>query len=35
MEAAVACMLAAFLALSVLGSRYPLQMLPLLMWELL
>ena len=35
MEGVVACMLAAFSALCVLGLRYPLQMLPLLMWELL
>lgn len=35
MEGVVACMLAAFSALSVLGLRYPLQMLPLLLWELL
>lgn len=34
MEGVVACMLAAFSALSVLGLRYPLQMLPLLLWEL-
>ncbi|MBD0380916.1 hypothetical protein [Paenibacillus sedimenti] len=33
-EGVVACMLAAFSALSVLGLRYPLQMLPLLLWEL-
>ncbi len=33
-EGVVACMLAAFWALSVLGLRYPLQMLPLLLWEL-
>jgi len=31
----VQCMLAAFSALCLLGLRYPLQMLPLLMWELL
>ena len=34
MEGVVACMLFAFSALSVLGLRYPLQMLPLLLWEL-
>lgn len=34
MEGVVACMLAAFWALSVLGLRYPLKMLPLLLWEL-
>src|SRR3954453_23881996 len=34
MEGVVACMLTAFSALSVLGLRYPLQMLPLLLWEL-
>lgn len=34
MEGVVACMLAAFSALSILGLRYPLQMLPLLLWEL-
>ena len=34
MEGVVACMLAAFSALSVLGLRHPLQMLPLLLWEL-
>lgn len=35
MEGVVQCMLAAFSALSVLGLRYPLKMLPLLLWELL
>ena len=30
----VACMLVAFSALSLLGLRYPLQMLPILLWEL-
>lgn len=34
MQGVVVCMLAAFSALSVLGLRYPLQMLPLLLWEL-
>jgi hypothetical protein len=34
MEGVVQCMLTAFSALSVLGLRYPLQMLPLLLWEL-
>ena len=34
MEGVVVCMLFAFSALSVLGLRYPLQMLPLLLWEL-
>jgi hypothetical protein len=34
MGGVVQCMLAAFSALSVLGLRYPLQMLPLLLWEL-
>ena len=34
MDGVVACMPAAFSALSVLGLRYPLQMLPLLLWEL-
>lgn len=33
-EGVVVCMLASFSALSVLGLRYPLQMLPLLLWEL-
>lgn len=35
MEGVVACMLAAFSALCVLGLRHPLRMLPLLVWELL
>jgi hypothetical protein len=34
MQGVVNCMLAAFSLLSLLGLRYPLQMLPLLMWEL-
>lgn len=34
MQGVVVCMLAAFSALSLLGLRYPLQMLPLLLWEL-
>lgn len=33
-EGANQCMLAAFWALSALGLRYPLQMLPVLLWEL-
>ena len=33
-EVVVQCMLAAFWALSILGLRYPLQMLPILLWEL-
>ncbi|MFD2615004.1 hypothetical protein [Paenibacillus gansuensis] len=35
MEGVVQCMLAAFWALSVLGLRYPLKMLPILFWEML
>jgi len=34
MEGVVQCVLAAFGALSLLGLRYPLQMLPLVLWEL-
>lgn len=30
----IACMLVAFSVLSLLGLRYPLQMLPILLWEL-
>lgn len=33
-EGIVKCMLAAFWASSILGLRYPLQMLPVLIWEL-
>jgi hypothetical protein len=35
MEGTVACMLAAFSLLCALGLRYPLQMLPILLWEAL
>jgi hypothetical protein len=35
MQGAVNCMLAAFSLLSLLGLRYPLLMLPVLLWELL
>jgi len=34
MEGVVQCMLLAFWALCVLGLRYPLKMLPVLLWEL-
>lgn len=34
MGGVVQCMLAAFSALAILGLRYPLQMLPLLLWEI-
>jgi hypothetical protein len=34
MQGVVNCMLAAFAAVSLLGLRYPLQMLPILLWEL-
>lgn len=34
-QSAVICMLAAFSLLSALGIRYPLAMLPILLWELL
>lgn len=34
MEGVVQCMLVAFWALSLLGLRYPLRMLPVLLWEL-
>lgn len=34
-EGVVQCMLAAFWACSVLGVRYPLQMLPVLIWEII
>lgn len=33
-QGVVQCMLAAFWATSILGLRYPLQMLPVLIWEL-
>ena len=35
MEGVVQCMLAAFGLLSALGIRYPLRMLPILLWEML
>lgn len=35
MEGVVDCMLAALCVLSLLGIRYPLRMLPVLLWELL
>ena len=35
MEGIVKCMLAAFSLLCLLGLRYPLQMLPILLWELI
>ncbi|MES2069086.1 MAG: hypothetical protein V4488_01970 [Pseudomonadota bacterium] len=35
MQGVVACMLAAFSLLCMLGLRYPLLMLPILLWELL
>ena len=35
MEGAVDCMLTAFALLSAVGLRYPLQMLPILFWEVL
>jgi hypothetical protein len=35
MEGVETCMLASFALLSILGLRYPLQMLPVLLWELL
>jgi len=34
MEGVVQCMLASFALMSALGVRYPLQMLPVLLWEL-
>lgn len=34
MEGVVICMLASFSVLLILGLRYPLQMIPLLLWEL-
>jgi hypothetical protein len=34
-DGVVACMLAAFSALCLLGLRYPLQMIPMLLWEML
>jgi hypothetical protein len=35
MEGVLRCMLASFALMSALGVRYPLQMLPILLWELL
>ena len=35
MDGVVKCMLAAFSVLALVGLRYPLQMLPILLWELL
>ena len=35
MEGVETCMLLAFSALSIFGLRYPLQMIPLLLWELI
>jgi len=35
MESLETCMLLSFSALSIFGLRYPLQMIPLLLWELL
>jgi len=35
MEGQVSCMLAAFSLLCILGLRYPLQMLPVLLWEVI
>ncbi|MUT66094.1 hypothetical protein GOM71_09145 [Paenibacillus sp. NEAU-GSW1] len=35
MDGVVACMLASFSLLCILGIRYPLQMIPILLWEMI